>query len=89
MRYYKVIKDHPYWEVGAIIKGGDGDNYCPTDDLFLKDIDGLTTGNYVEDVVVENSPDFFERVYQVSVLKRVKYLSKADARKVTAQSYKD
>lgn len=89
-KYYKVLRETPYWEKGAIIKkDGDNSGYTPLDDLFLKDIKGLSTENYVESCVVESQPEWFERVYEVRVLGKARYLAKEHARKAHEDLYKE
>lgn len=91
-KFYKVIKDHPYWEVGAVISNEDGDDekkndYAAINDLWVKEVKDL--GNPEEyKAVVENRPEWFERVYKVTVLKQAKYLTKEAAKKAHEELYK-
>lgn len=91
-RFYKVVKDHPLWEVGAIISNADDyDRYKPISDMWQHTLDTgkeLGDGWYEGAEVVENRKEFFVRVYKVSVLKQVKYLSKDAARKAHDELHK-
>lgn len=88
-RYYKVIKDHPMWEIGAIISNKDDSrDYRPISDLFVKDINGVTEKWYEGSALVENQSEWFERVYEHKVVGAVKYLSKEVARQLIKDQYK-
>ena len=89
MKYYKVIKDHPLWEVGAILQKEKGDNrYRAIDDIFVKDVKGATDNYWYEDsLLVENRPEWFERVYKISILKQAKYVVKDKAKKILKEQY--
>lgn len=71
-KYYRVKKDHPFWEVGAIISNEeDKKTYHAVEDIWDKiKMDKDSEGKdkkYVEyTMVVENASDFFERVYKSS-----------------------
>lgn len=92
MRYYRVIKDHPLWDVGAILSNEDNsDNYRPISDIFTKELDvkGQSFESWTEGrELVENQPEFFERVHKVNVLKQAKYVTKTEARKLHDKLYK-
>lgn len=85
MRYYKVIKDHPLWINGAIISDNrqESDAYFPTNEIFCKDVPNITNvENWNEGKgLVENSPEFFERVYKVENSKNIIYNDKVSALK--------
>ena len=74
-KYYQVIKDHPYWKVGAIISTeADKDEeekdkmYIAIEDIWNK----FEDKNYEEyPNVVENSKTFFKRVYKSSLDKHL------------------
>ncbi len=78
-KFYKVLKDLPAWEAGAIIRLN-SDGYTSVNELFNKEHTG---GEYYETSrIVENSPEWFERVYPVSLLTKVVYKAKAEAREL-------
>lgn len=87
-KFYRVIKDHPLWEVGAILSNEqNSERYKPIDDLWTRDIKGIDDTYYETANVVENQPEWFEHVYKVNVLKQVKYLSKTAARQMHDELY--
>lgn len=88
-KHYRVIKDHPLWEVGAILeKGDDGYNYKPISEIWTKDLVGEDIQDFAEGAsLVENQPEWFERVYEISILGKAKYLSKEAAKKAHDQLY--
>lgn len=62
MKFYRVIKENFLWEVGAILKPNDTNKgYLPIEDIWNKVI-GQT--EYITTVIVENQPEYFERVYE-------------------------
>lgn len=84
-KYYRVVKEHPVWVVGAIIENDCGD-YSAIDDVFVNDFKGLE--HYFEtDSVVEQS-DWFEQVYPISDLKKKLFGSKKQAQAAAAALYK-
>lgn len=94
VRYYKVIKDHPMWEVGAILhnidsNGDSSENYYPINDLHIKEIKGLNGSWHEGGSLIENQTEWFERVYKISVLKQVKYLRKDKAREAHDKLYSE
>ena len=62
-KYFRVIKDNPLWEVGAIISNQRNQNwYYPINNVWLKvekDDD-----EFLSAPIIETQPDFFERVYK-------------------------
>lgn len=79
-KFYRVKKDLPTWKVGAVLKNeGEKGGYKSVNDLY--DCDCVEGKEYHEtSYVVENSPEFFERVYPVSLLSKVVYKVKEEAR---------
>lgn len=92
MKYYKVIKDHPLWIKDAIISNNKENNvnYFAIDEIFCKDIPNLqNVENWYESKnLVENSPDFFERVYQVNNFKNIFYETKEKALEIIKNKFK-
>lgn len=80
-KFYRVLKDTPVWEAGAILtKNSDGD-YEAISDLWNTDATDKHKDIIIElDTIVENSPEWFERVYEVKVLGKAKYLAKEAAK---------
>lgn len=79
-KYYKCLQETPLWEKGAIISNKEGSGYRPISDLWVKDIEGITESWYEGAEAVENQPEWFQRVYNVSVLGKTKYLAKDAAK---------
>lgn len=71
-KYYRIIKDHPCWEVGAIIrKDSDESSYSAIEDIWNKIEE---TENYADgEEMVENQPEFYERVYKDQLDKSIFY----------------
>lgn len=87
-KFYKTLKDLPGWDAGAILEETENGNFAPISDLW--DTDAVEdVEDYAENGdVVKNSPDWFERVYEVSVLGKAKYLAKEAAKKVHDELHK-
>lgn len=62
-RFYKVLKATPAFEKGAILTGDS--SYAPTKTLFMTEAAEAHSGYCEVKSVVENSPEWFERVYEV------------------------
>lgn len=92
MRYYKVIKDHPLWITDAIISDNkqNNKNYFAIDEIFCKDIPNLqNVENWYENKeLVENSPEFFERVYEIKNSKNIFYTTKEKALEFIQNKFK-
>jgi hypothetical protein len=80
VKYYKVVKDHPVYEIGCILEKS-GDFYRPVTPEFTKDFPARTVDSeaWGEDVILVEDSDWFERVYKVDSKESISYLSKADA----------
>lgn len=84
MKYYKVIKDNFLWETGGIIKSNsDGSGYVPVDDIYKKH-DG---NEYITADIIENSPEYFTRVYKVDLVTRVVFEVKDKAKELMTKQY--
>jgi len=92
MRYYKIIKDHPLWINGAIISDNkeNSNNYFAINEIFCKDIPNIpnTETWYEGKELIENSPEFFERVYKVENSKNIFYETKENALKFIQDKFK-
>jgi hypothetical protein len=96
MRYYRVVKDHPYFDKGAIVSNEcDGSseekkkaNYSAVDEYWIKEIKGLESPEEYKEVV-ETCTDWFERVYPVKGVRKVIYLSREAARKAHEKLYQE
>jgi len=79
-KYYKVIKDHPFWEIGAIIGSdkrieGQLNTYTAIEDVWDKfEFKDVENDDYSEwSKVIENAPEFFQRVYRNKVEEMIFY----------------
>lgn len=87
-KFYKVIKDHPMWEVGTILSNErESGHYSPISELYVKDIEGVSDSWCEGSKLIENQPEWFEKVYKVTVLKQAKYLTKELAKKAHEELY--
>lgn len=80
-KYYKVIKDTPLWEEGAILhnKGKNSEyGYDAIEDIWDKH---KKMGEYLSSDIVEDSPEFFERVYK-SDLDKITYHTAEELKKL-------
>lgn len=88
MKHYKVIKENFLWEVGAILEPtsncSEYKGYEPIDEVYKKH-DG---GEYISKNIVENSPDYFQRVYKVDLLTRTVYETKEKAKELLEKAFK-
>lgn len=80
-KFYRVVKDHPIWEVGAILKEVNSGRFEPISDIWDKfdSDDGTPFGTVA--VVAEKS-DWFERVYESSILGKASYVTKEKAKQI-------
>lgn len=93
-KFYRVKKDTFMWDEGAILQlnkdlkslnisqsGG----YMAIDELFHATEIGE---EYISANIIENNPEWFERVYPVSHLTKVVYELKDKAKEMLARNYK-
>jgi hypothetical protein len=79
------------WKQGAILKldngcGGCG-GYVPITDLW--DTTDQNEGEYISARIIENNPDWFERVYEMNPGKKAVYLIKEKAQQVASKFYEE
>lgn len=87
-KYYRVKQDLPDLEAGAILSNEHGE-YQPVSDLWeTKAADNADYESQWEDSIVEEASDWFERVYDVKVLGKVKYLVKDAAKQAYSELHK-
>lgn len=85
-KFYRVIKENFLWEVGAILEMNEsGKGFKPIEDIYYK-IENCT--EYISTYVIENSPEYFERVYKVNLATKVVYELKEEAKKLLQSSFK-
>lgn len=83
-KFYKVIKDTPAWEKGAIIKFDGSESYKAVNTLFSRE--GAEPGYVEVRRVVEAQPEFFERVYQATEGGKTVYVTKEKAKELFTAS---
>lgn len=87
-KHYRVKQDLPDLQAGAILSNSQGD-YQPISDLWnTKALDKVKTTTAWPTDLVEEASDWFERVYDVTVLGKVKYLVKDAAQKAYSELHK-
>lgn len=83
MKYYKVIKYTPEFNKGAVLRLYQSKQYVLVDgyDVFYK-IEPEDGGTYyISKEVVENSEEYYTRVYRTKVGEDIRYVSKEEAQK--------
>lgn len=90
-KYYKVIKENFLRDVWAILKE-ENDYYKPIDDLFIKNDRNAGDWEWYEVItnyIIENQPEYFERVYAVNLITKTVYKVKQEAKELIAKQFKD
>lgn len=92
-KYYRVTQDNFLWEKGAILKhSAENDivssrgGYSPENDIW--DITEHNGTEYISAPIIENNPDWFERVYEVKGVSKVLYKTKSAAKEYLSKSVK-
>lgn len=86
-KFYKVIKENFLWDEGAILKLiDDGRGYAPVDNIFCKH---ENNDEYISKAIIENSPEYFQRVYAVNLLTKTVYKVKEEAKAILAEQFKN
>lgn len=83
VKCYRAKKDSFMWKKGAILIEENG--YRPISDLW--DMTEKNGTEYISSGIIENSPEWFERVYEISILGKMKYAIKEVAQKKYAEVY--
>lgn len=88
-RYYRVKKDTFLWLKGAIIESENSGGYTAISDLW--NATDKLDGEYITCKIIEaaDNSEWFERVHEVSVLGKAKYLTTAMAREAHDELYKE
>ena len=78
-KYYRVKRDTFLWEEGAILRENEQRNgYIPLQDVWNKT---ENQSEYITKNLIENNPDWFERVYEGSIDK-LTFVTKEQLKKV-------
>lgn len=75
VKHYRVIKNNFLWEEGAILKA-DGRGYVPIEDVW--DATEHNGEEYISTSIVENNPEWFQRVYSLNLLSKTVYKTKEE-----------
>jgi hypothetical protein len=87
-KYYRVIKDHPAYELNAILTNeADGTAYSAISDVFVREITGVQPGWLEGAELVENQPEWFERIYPIGKLNKMLFGDKKQAQAAAAAMY--
>ena len=83
-KYYKVLQDTFMWEKGAILTDQRQGHYVSTNPIWnkLEEQD-----EYISDNIVENQPEWFERVHKVDLLTKIIYATKEKAKELLAKNF--
>lgn len=85
-KFYRATKDSFLWSKGAIIaKKDDQRGYESISDLW--NVVEESDDEYISPGIVEKSPDWFERVYEVNLLSKTMYLGKEEAKKILSDQF--
>ncbi len=79
-KFYRVKKDLPTITAGAVLKVDGDDAYVPVNDLYNTDAVKQGKDPRFNVYMVENAPEWFERVYPVSLLTKTVYKLKEEAK---------
>lgn len=87
-KFYRLKKDTPALNAGAILKKGDCDSdYQPISDIWDTDACESNNRSYFTAYVVEHAADWYERVYPVNLLTKTVYKLKAEAMEAMNKEY--
>lgn len=87
-KFYKVVKENFLWHVGAILELNERQNgYVPYEGSTVWDVSGLNEDEYISCRVVESSPEYFEQVYPVNLIKNIVFKGKEEARRLLEGSF--
>ncbi len=82
-KFYRVLKDNFLWDEEAIISDsaefGCSGGYVSIDDVFTKECVGT---EYISRNIIEQSPDYFQRVYPINLLTRTVYKIREEAKEI-------
>jgi len=85
-KFYKVVKENFLWEIGAVLKQtNDEKGYIPINDIYKKIEDSK---EYISKNIIENCPEYFQRVYAVNLISKIVYKLKKEAKELIDKQYK-
>lgn len=88
-KYHRVKKNTFMWDAGAILvhdaDTGRAGGYTAISDVWdVAELDG----EYISARIIENNPDWFERVYKVSTFGKAVYMTRDLARVAVNKAFK-
>lgn len=88
-KYYRVLKDNFLWHAGAILEMTDSERgYSPVDGNAIWDYTEHNGKEWIYPQIIENCPEYFQRVYPINLLKSTIYKAKEEARLALQEAYK-
>ena len=85
-KFYKVIKENFLWDTGAILEKSKSDNgYKSIDEIYNKFENH--NDEYISTSIIENCPEYFERVYPVNLVTKTVYKIKEQAKAMLEKAY--
>ncbi len=88
MKYVKVIKENFLFEEGAILEHK-FNGYYPVNMAFYKDCVPNDSNEYISTAIIENCPEYFQKVYPVDLLTKTIYKVKSEALEMLKKNYKN
>jgi hypothetical protein len=95
-KIYRALKDTPQFTAGAILIKKEGDSsYKLTDDIWNTETENETLKKYLcsgisfAPELVENSPEWYERVYSVKSIKGMYYVAKDKMKELLSKGVVD
>lgn len=85
-KYYRVLKDLPAVDEGAILEDV-GNGYAPISDIWNNegtDPNGTKFASYA----IEHQPEWFERVYETSIFGKAAYATKEAAQALAKKMFR-
>lgn len=83
-KFYRVKKDSFLWHKGAILEEN-GNGYKPINDIW--DVTDHNRDEYISSQIIENCPEYFERVYEASKFGKAVFVTKEKAREVAGKYF--
>lgn len=90
--YYRVLKDTPSLDKGAILKKTADGHYRPISDIWYTPAGAtLIDDNYSKFTgkVIESSPEWHERIYEVGILGKTSFVTKEVAKATYSKLFKE
>lgn len=92
MKYYRVIKENFLWDVWAILERKSypdrGHHYAAISEVFVKNEPPINRSfEVISEYVVENQPEYFERVYNTDTVLWQLYKTKDQMKAYLVEKY--